>query len=492
MDPKVSSKGRTLKPTEKGASYQLATLNDELQKKGRTLMQLITDPTKVSETEKIFGKWKQNYVLFVQTGNELCKVDQGQDTDFMVMLESVNAVKVSIEEYLMANSNKTDDGEHHEDEGGKPPADDQDRASNRSSTSSVTVRGKLSLLRLQEVQKKVELASKIALLKKKQEIEKKKMELKWQEEQLDLETEIEVNVAKAKLIEEAVSELDEESAQGGRLHGNSEDYAMTQRGELQTEKQEQGIKKCEEHAAKEGKMQQQVPEERQRESYPKDYQGYTGSYKPQEMQQTSKRMLQETQEREESKTAQVVQQNREECHNQPRSKEHLFQHPETDSFAKMMKSSRLPVLEPDIFCGTVSEFPLWLKSFEAYIEQNTDSCIERLHYLGKYTGGQARKAILGFLTLRSGDAYEKAKCTLVDRYGNEFSMASAYRERIRSWPVIRNGDAKGLQEFVDFLSHCQSAISECHSLYVLDDIGKCYNAQEAAKVSGSALEKGGG
>ena len=39
------------------------------------------------------------------------------------------------------------------------------------------------------------------------------MELKWQEEQLDLETEIEVNVAKAKLIEEAVSELDEESAQ---------------------------------------------------------------------------------------------------------------------------------------------------------------------------------------------------------------------------------------------------------------------------------------
>ena len=275
MDPKVSSKGRTLKPTEKGASYQLATLNDELQKKGRTLMQLITDPTKVTETEKIFGKWKQNYVLFVQTGNELCKVDQGQEKDFMAMLESVNAVKVSIEEYLIANSKKTDDGEHHEDEGGKPPADDQDRASNKSSASSV--RGKLSLLRLQEVQKKAELASKIALLKKKQQIEKKKMELKWQEEQLDLETEIEVNAAKAKLIEEAVSELDEESAPGGRLHGNSEDYVMTQRGELQTEKQEEGIKKCEEHTTKEGKM-QQIPEERQRESYPKDYQGYAGSY----------------------------------------------------------------------------------------------------------------------------------------------------------------------------------------------------------------------
>ena len=103
------------------------------------------------------------------------------------------------------------------------------------------------------------------------------MELKWQEEQLDLETEIEVNVAKAKLIEEAVSELDEESAQDWRLCGNSEDYAMTQRGELQTEKQEEGIKKCKEHTAKEGKM-QQIPEERQRESYPKDYQGYAGSY----------------------------------------------------------------------------------------------------------------------------------------------------------------------------------------------------------------------
>ena len=56
----------------------------------------------------------------LQTGNELCKVGQGQEKDFMAMLESVNAIKVSIGEYLMANSKKTDDGEHHEDEGGKP------------------------------------------------------------------------------------------------------------------------------------------------------------------------------------------------------------------------------------------------------------------------------------------------------------------------------------------------------------------------------------
>ena len=254
QDLNVSSRGRTLKPTERGASYQLATLNDKLQGKGRTLMQLITDPTKVNETAKAFDHWKQDYVLFVQTGKELCKIDKGQEADFTTMLESVNVVKVSVEEYLTANYKRTDYDEHHQDKEGKLQANFEDRASTmssalstgstRSSRSARSTRSKLSLLRLEESQKKVELTSKTALLKKKQEIEKKKMELKWQEEQLDLESEIEVNAAKTKLIEEAVSDLD-----------HREDYDVKQRRQ-EVKNQGERIEKCEEHGAKKEKSQQ--------------------------------------------------------------------------------------------------------------------------------------------------------------------------------------------------------------------------------------------
>ena len=102
-----------------------------------------------------------------------------------------------------------------------------------------------------------------------------------------------------------------------------------------------------------------------------------------------------------------------------------------ETVLKLMKVNRLPVLEPEVFHGNIREYPIWLKAFESYIEGNTDSHIERLHFLGRYTTGEARQAIVGFLQLRTENAYEMAKEKLHSRYGNEFIMVSAYRERIK-------------------------------------------------------------
>ena len=83
-----------------------------------------------------------------------------------------------------------------------------------------------------------------------------------------------------------------------------------------------------------------------------------------------------------------------------------------------VRQSHLPTLEPDVFHGDVSKFEVWLKAFETYIENKTTSSVERLHYLGKYTAGEAKNAILGFIQLGSEDAYQRAKAKLMDRYGN--------------------------------------------------------------------------
>ena len=138
--------------------------------------------------------------------------------------------------------------------------------------------------------------------------------------------------------------------------------------------------------------------------------------------------------------------------------------------SKQKRHSDLPVLEPEVFKGDASKFNLWLNAFETHIEHKTESAAERLHFLFKYTGGEARRAIDGFLHLRTDDAYQLAKGKLVNRFGNDFVIASAYRTRIREWPNIRAGDGHGLRDFADHLEHFLAAASgSLKNLAVLDD-----------------------
>ena len=133
------------------------------------------------------------------------------------------------------------------------------------------------------------------------------------------------------------------------------------------------------------------------------------------------------------------------------------------------RRDRLPPMEPEVFDGSRMDFPTWLKSFEALIEKPTLSVTERLFYLSKYTSGSAKEAIRYFLTLDDKEAYEKAKNTLVRRFGDKFKVAEAYRTKLNKWPVIKHGDGEGLQKFSDFLEHCRAAMNSIHYLKCLDD-----------------------
>ncbi|KAK3748956.1 hypothetical protein QZH41_006842 [Actinostola sp. cb2023] len=75
----------------------------------------------------------------------------------------------------------------------------------------------------------------------------------------------------------------------------------------------------------------------------------------------------------------------------------------------------LPRPEPEVFDGNLLRFPLWMKSFETLIENQTTSPSERLYYFGRYTGGEAKEAIGGLLPLNSENAYSKAKKTITQQ-----------------------------------------------------------------------------
>ncbi|XP_043200214.1 uncharacterized protein LOC122369489 [Amphibalanus amphitrite] len=133
------------------------------------------------------------------------------------------------------------------------------------------------------------------------------------------------------------------------------------------------------------------------------------------------------------------------------------------------KQGRLPMIEPGVFTGSVDKFPIWLRAFETYVEHRTSSTVERLHFLSRYTDGEAHSAIAGFLHLRTADAYIKAKEKLVSRYGNDFLVASSYLNRLREWPIVRSGDSKGLQRLADLLEHCLMASAALPGMRALDD-----------------------
>ena len=131
--------------------------------------------------------------------------------------------------------------------------------------------------------------------------------------------------------------------------------------------------------------------------------------------------------------------------------------------------SRLPVPEPEIFSGDPLKFPEWQNSFMTLIDSRGIPEDERIYYLRKYTSGDAKDCIQGFLSLCSPEAYEEGLALLKERFGSDFSLSNSYQEKLRKWPKVNNHDRKGLQKFSDYLNQVAVAKRSIHSLRFLDN-----------------------
>ncbi|XP_064631008.1 uncharacterized protein LOC135489540 [Lineus longissimus] len=140
------------------------------------------------------------------------------------------------------------------------------------------------------------------------------------------------------------------------------------------------------------------------------------------------------------------------------------------------RRDHLPKVEPEVFKGDLLQYPLWNSSFETMIEACVTSVTQRLRYLSKYTGGEAKEAIRGLLSQGTADAYMRARSLLKERYGNKFITAEAYKQRIDSWPHLKAGDGRELRKFADFLTSCASAMN---SIRYLDGLN---NPDENKKI----------
>ena len=138
-------------------------------------------------------------------------------------------------------------------------------------------------------------------------------------------------------------------------------------------------------------------------------------------------------------------------------------------FADAINLNKLPAPEPSVFYGNPLEYPAWKSSFDTLIGSKRIDPGDKIHYLKRYLGGDALSCVEGVFLFSTEAAYIKARDILQMRFGSDFAVAEAFREKLYNWQSIKPTDSIGLQRFSDFLQQCEMAQQCIKGLECLDD-----------------------
>lgn len=133
---------------------------------------------------------------------------------------------------------------------------------------------------------------------------------------------------------------------------------------------------------------------------------------------------------------------------------------------ELLQRMTVHVPKPPVFDGNILEYPKRENAFDALIEDQVALPNYKLYYLGEYTSGAAQKTISGLLGLRTEDAYKRARKILKERFGDPSRIYEAYRDKLRNWPPCVT--SAELQEFSDFLIMTQETMKSVKYLKELE------------------------
>ena len=144
-----------------------------------------------------------------------------------------------------------------------------------------------------------------------------------------------------------------------------------------------------------------------------------------------------------------------------------------DALTKVTQLQRLPQAKPDVFKGEEKDktrFFLWETAFDALVDSVPVSSQQKLHLLYQHLEGRAKKVIeqLQFLIGDPERAYTEARKRLKERFGHSAILSAEFEVKLTNWPKVGNSDARGMQEFSDFLQQVEIASEYIPNLKIFE------------------------
>ena len=143
--------------------------------------------------------------------------------------------------------------------------------------------------------------------------------------------------------------------------------------------------------------------------------------------------------------------------------------------------------EPSVFSGDPLEYPAWSSSYHTLIGNKNIQSGEKIHYLRRYLDGEAKECVEGMFLFNTETAYQKALELLDKRFGSDFAISEAFRDKLYSWPKIRKSDSNGIRRFSDFIQQCDLAKCSIKGLECVSDCRE--NRKMLTKLPDYIIEK---
>lgn len=451
MDDKENTKEdiRERKLTEKGLSYNL----DLKQKERSRLMKVLTglsnelerlmsESTQTATVKTIHSKWINIYEKLLETHDQYQNliedvndkhVDNAWFQDKNSVFIAVN--KTAMQWFAVNKANSIPSQGKHKDEDVESHRSARSHASTgsrRSSAGSSHRSSHLSVAKLKEEQRKVELLARAEAIAEKKQLEEAKLKLKFQEEELEIKTELKVSDAKARVIEELERSIMEDNILESNLIKSETlgDISDRQKTTQRIQVENKSVHYSQEKPTKTDETSVLNP--------------HASEWIP------SQPTLQKT----------ILSNNVNDINNN----KPIFQ-TESLSIARELNKPKADVQK---FDGNPMMYKEFLRQFHARVVLNTESYDERLTYLLQFTVGEPHKIVKGFSHLDSKIGYEAALNEFKDRYGEPDVIAHSFVQKVLNWPLIKPDNPKALDEFSIFLTECLYAVQNVDEVRVLE------------------------
>ena len=139
----------------------------------------------------------------------------------------------------------------------------------------------------------------------------------------------------------------------------------------------------------------------------------------------------------------------------------------TAALVQQQITRSLPPRDIPVFEGNPLQYRAFMKAFEQGVEDKTGAA-DCLFYLEQFTRGQPQQLVRSCQHLAPDRGYVVAKNLLQEHFGNQYTIANAYMEKVLAWQSIRAEDVEGFQEYSLFLRGCCNVMGELEYMQELD------------------------